>query len=178
MLRLVMLPTLAAALAVVPLLRPDTVALHAPALVSGPPWISIEYPANPFDRDTRDAYLLVHAFHHGTPVGFPVSGTAEGLVDGRRRSVKLAFTATSRQGVYALKKSWADEGTWTLVITVAQGPGDGATALVEIGAGGAVASVQVPTRRQGQWLIPQPVPMAEVEKGLTARARQLARAER
>ena len=38
----------------------------------GPPWISIEYPANPYDSGSRGAFLLVHAFHHGTPVSFPV----------------------------------------------------------------------------------------------------------
>jgi hypothetical protein len=41
---------------------------------AGPPWISIELPANPYDRATKGAFLVVHAFHHGTPVGFPVSG--------------------------------------------------------------------------------------------------------
>ncbi|HEX6058177.1 MAG TPA: hypothetical protein VFZ11_04085, partial [Gemmatimonadaceae bacterium] len=64
----------------------------APA-TAGPPWISIEYPANPLDRTTKGAYLLVHAFHHGTPVGLPVRGTAEGLVNGARRTIALDFTA-------------------------------------------------------------------------------------
>ena len=35
----------------------------------GPPWISIEYPANPLDPSTRGGYLLVHTFHHQQAVG-------------------------------------------------------------------------------------------------------------
>ena len=91
----------------------------APARL-GPPWISIEYPPSPFDRTTRDAFLLVHAFHHGTPMNFPVAGKAEGVVNGERRSIKLDFTTTSRQGVYALRKQWPAEGNWVLDLTPKQ----------------------------------------------------------
>ena len=82
----------------------------------GPPWISIEYPVNPYDQATKDAYLVVHAFHHGTAMAVPVAGTAEGMVRGERKSVSLEFRATSRPGVYALKRQWPTEGTWTLVV--------------------------------------------------------------
>ncbi len=63
-------------------------ALAAAALVTpafglkGPPWISIELPVNPYDRSMQGAFLLVHAFHHGTAMGYIVSGTAEGIVGG------------------------------------------------------------------------------------------------
>src|SRR5438128_10562673 len=77
---------------------------------SGPAWISIEYPANPYDSASKGAFLLVHAFHHQTPVAFPVSGTAEGLVNGTRRTVSLEFQSTSRPGVYALHQQWASDG--------------------------------------------------------------------
>ena len=33
--------------------------------LAGPPWIAIEYPANPFDRTSRDAFLTVRTYHHG-----------------------------------------------------------------------------------------------------------------
>ncbi|HJQ20576.1 MAG TPA: hypothetical protein VJ867_09530 [Gemmatimonadaceae bacterium] len=142
----------------------------------GPPWISIEYPANPYDQGSRGAFLLVHSFHHETPVGYPVSGTAEGLVDGARRTLSLEFTATSRPGVYALRKQWPDNGVWTLVISTTQGSGDGntASAVVELGTDGRVASVNVPARQRGQWLMPTAVSMSDVEAGLRARASRLA----
>ena len=138
------------------------------AVVAGPPWISIEYPANPLDRSTRGAYLLVHAFHHGTPVAYPVSGTAEGLVKGERKTVALRFTSTSRPGVYALQKQWDDEGVWTLVITVTQERNDVAQAIVELGPQG-ITAVRVPTQREREGVFPRKVTASEVEQSLVAR---------
>lgn len=138
----------------------------------GPPWISIELPANPYDAGSRGAFLLVHAFHHGTPVGFPVSGSAEGIVNGTRRTLSLEFRNTSRPGVYAVNKQWPSEGVWTLILAVTQGEGESGTAkaVVELDARGRVTSVEVPTRRQGNHVVPGPVSMRDVEAGLRARA--------
>lgn len=145
-------------------------------VASGPPWISIEYPANPYDSASRGAFLLVHAFHHGTPVNFPVSGTAEGLVNGSRRTISLEFKNTSRPGVYALQKQWPTEGVWTLVLGVTQGEGEfnTARAVVELSPTGQVASVFVPTKQQGNYTVPATVSMAHVEEALRARAARLA----
>ena len=140
------------------------------ARLFGPPWISIEYPANPHDSSTRGAFLLVHAFHHGTPVGFPVTGTAEGIVGGARRTVALQFEGTSRPGVYALKRQWGSEGVWTLVISVNQEKNDVAQAMVEISRSGDVTSVKVPTRQDGRWTIPRTVSAQEIEQSLKSRA--------
>jgi hypothetical protein len=149
-------------------------ATHTP-VAAGPPWISIEYPVNPYDATTRDAFLVVNAYHHGTPVAIPVGGTAEGLVEGKRRTIDLDFARTTRQGVYALKKQWPDQGTWTLVVWVEQGKDDRATALVELGADGRVARVEVPTRRADGWVIPANVAMRDIEAGLVARSRAVVR---
>ena len=156
-----------------------TVAVLLPIIVAvltaatlGPPWISIEYPVNPYDATTKDAFLVVHAFHHATPTGLPVSGTAEGLVQGRRRSVPLQFRTTSRPGVYALQRQWPSDGVWSLVIGVAQGPEDRVSAIVDLAPGNAdVARVDVPTRREGIHRIPAPVDMQRLESRLAARER-------
>jgi len=155
-------------------------ALSVAALVStaaGPPWISIEYPVNPLDQSMRGAFLLVHTFHHATPVVYPVEGTAEGIVNGERRTVKLEFTDTSRPGVYGLRRMWPTEGVWTLVIRMSQGDHgtDGATAVVEIGPDGDIASVRVPSREERGWTIPTDVSMDDIDKALRARASALAR---
>ena len=152
-------------------LEPSRVASEPAAALAGPPWIAIEYPVNPHDRTTRGAHLLVHAFHHGTPVGLPVRGTAEGIVDGRRRTVALDFTATSRPGVYALARQWPESGRWMLVITVTQGESEaGATALVRLGPTGEIVSVEVPSRQQGGWTIPTAVSRRDVESALARHA--------
>ena len=141
----------------------------------GPPWVSIEYPPSPYDSSTRGAFLLVHAFHHGTPANFPVVGTAEGIVGGKRVSTKLEFARTSRTGVYALTKQWKGEGAWTLLVSVKQGPEDSVTALVDLATSGEqVASVVVPTERRDGWDVPKAVSMREVENTLRARAARLA----
>lgn len=146
-----------------------TLTIAAAPAPLGPPWISIEYPPSPYDAKTRDAFLLVHTFHHATPIGAPVAGKAEGIVAGERRSVSLKFGTTSRTGVYALNKQWPSEGTWVLFITATQGPNDDVTAVVELAADGQVASVRVPTERRGSWMVPSDVSAGERESIVKAR---------
>src|SRR5881394_2097344 len=142
------------------------VVIAALTLAEGPPWISIELPVNPYDQSHRGAFLLVHSFHHGT---------AKGIVKGERRTVKLEFAETGREGVYALHQTWPTDGTWTLVIKANQGPDDAATAVVDLGPDGAVAAVRVPTMQRGQWTVPAPVSLSDVDAALRARAGALAR---
>lgn len=113
----------------------------------GAPWISIELPANPLNARTRDAYLLVHTYYHSTIARMPLNGTATGIVDGRRQVLPLHFEETGLVGVMAVKQTWPTQGTWVLSIS---GSGDYApTALVGIGNGGKVRSVEVPTQTRG-----------------------------
>jgi hypothetical protein len=136
--------------------------------VTGPPWISIELPANPHDRTTRGAFMLVHAFHHGTPTGFPVKGVAEGIVNGQRKTVQLTLRETSRTGVYAVDRQWDEQGEWTVVVTVSQGENDVAQAMVQI-SNGHVFAVNVPTERRDGWSIPKRISQAEIESSLRSR---------
>ena len=146
------------------------------ALSVGPPWISIEYPANPHDREATGALLYVHVFHHAQAIAYPIEGTAEGIVNGERRSIKLKFSDTARPAVYGLSRQWPTEGVWTLVIKMSRDDHrkDGATAVVELGPDGEVASVRVPTRKEREWTIPVDVSMSEIDRALRARASALA----
>jgi hypothetical protein len=119
-------------------------ATAGPAL-AGPPWISVELPANPLDPTTRDAFLVVHTYHHAQVMLAPVTGRAIGMVDGQRRTIELTFTRTSISGEYALRRTWPAKGTWVLAINTG-GDRSGVTALVGIGADGEVRSVKVPRR--------------------------------
>jgi len=146
--------------------------LIAAPLLAGPPWISIEYPVNPYDSRARGAVLLVHAFHHGTEIDdAPVTGTAEGLVNGQRKSVRLEFTRTSRPAVFALRNQWGTAGEWTLVISVAsshQTQAEAAQALVRI-SGDRILSVEVPTRQANGYSFPRPITSEEIEASLKGR---------
>ena len=102
----------------------------------------------------------------------PVTGTAEGIVNGERRTVALQFTPTSREGAFALRKQWGDTGLWTLVITVTQHENDVAQALVEIGTDGEVTRVQVPTRvGERNFTFPRQLSAQEIDAALRLRAR-------
>lgn len=144
--------------------------LARPALAKWPPWLSIEAPVNPFDPDTRDAVLLVHTMmRDGTAKVSDLTGSAEGLVDGARRSVALRFSPTGKPGVYAVRRQWPSGGTWVLRITLLSHT----TALVTLGPSGDVAAVSVPTRTESDGMkIPRAVAAREVDSTLYAAARR------
>ena len=133
-------------------------AAAAPARAKWPPWLSIESPVNPFDRSLDGSVLLVHAAtHDGVPNLSDVSGSAEGIVNGARRSVALHFDAIARPGVFALRKQWPAEGTWLLRISLAS-----TTALVSLAGAGRVAGVNIPaTFAEGR-----PIPRAVVARDI------------
>jgi hypothetical protein len=138
---------------------------------AGPPWIAIEYPANPFDRTSRDAFLTVRTYHHGEMIAKTVTGTAEGVVNGRRQSVPLDIRPGSQTGMYVVRWQKPATGRWVLVINSGvQGVTD-ATAVIEISPTGTVASVNVPTRAIANgWISPRPVASAEIDALLEGRA--------
>ena len=89
--------------------------------------------------------------------------------------VVCGLSAPALSGDKAERGTKKLEGTWTLVISVRQGPNDAATALVELGPDGEVASVKVPTEQRGSWTVPRQVSINEVNDALRARAATLAR---
>src|ERR1043165_2956975 len=109
-----------------------TTALATPNIPKWPPWLSIESPVNPYDASARGALLLVHAtFRGGASPLSDVSGSAEGIVNGARRSVPLRFENTGRPNVYALRQQWPADGRWVLKINLRT-----TTALVTVDQGG------------------------------------------
>jgi hypothetical protein len=138
---------------------------------AGPPWISIEFPANPYDRASRDAFLTVRTYHHGEIMARTVTGTAEGIVNGKRESVRLDIRPGSQTGMYVVRWQRPAVGRWVLVINSgSQGLID-ATAVVEISPSGGVANVTVPTRAiAGGWIAPRPVASSEIDALLQGRS--------
>jgi hypothetical protein len=132
---------------------------------AGPPWVSIELPANPLNSTTRGMYLLVRSYHHADAIVMPVTGTATGMVDGARRQIRLTFERTNMPGVYGLRQSWP-AGTWVLAITVAGE--EGPTALVSIAADGQVHGVNVPTQTRNGTTFGRKVTQKDVDAALSA----------
>jgi len=126
-----------------------TVAASTPA-VAGPPWISIEYPANPFDATSRGAFLTVRTYHHGDFQSKTVTGTAEGVVDGKRQSMRLDIRPGSQPGMYVVRWQRPATGRWVLVINSGSAGISEATAVVEISPSGGVAGVTVDLTASGR----------------------------
>ena len=134
-----------------------------PAHAKWPPWLSIESPVNPFDASTSGAICLVHAaMREGTPGIADVSGSAEGLVNGARRSIALKLDPTSRPGVFAIRRQWPTEGTWALRISLAS-----TTAIVLLDGEGNVAGVHIPTTVADGRPIPRHVVARDIDSTLT-----------
>ena len=136
----------------------------------GGPVISIESPVNPYDPSVRGAVLLVHTYHHGDREHMPLTGRAEGLVDGQRRSLDLKLAKSSQAGTHALHKQWGDPGIWTLLITATpENHGGGSVqAAVDIGADGGIERVRVPRTASNAY---RTLTAAEIDRDLRERAK-------
>jgi len=134
--------------------------------LSGPPWIAIEYPVNPHDPGTRGAFMTVRTYHHGDLTAYEISGTAEGLVNGRRQSAKLDIRRLPQAGSYAVRWQKPASGNWALLITTTRDNQHMASALVDIDAQGRVAGVTVPSNpiEGGRWQVPRRVASTEVDE--------------
>jgi len=83
---------------------------------AGPAWIAVEAPALPWpDRGRDSPAFLVHLRGHVDDETH-VEATAEGLVDGERRSVPVTLRPTVDPRTFAVSPSWPRRGTWTVVI--------------------------------------------------------------
>src|SRR5688500_8532849 len=129
---------------------------------AGPPWISIEYPSNPHHASTRDAALLIHAYHHSNGISTKVTGTGTGIVDGKRRTITLDVRETVLPGVYALRTPLPKDGTWVLSFTMLDGTAP-ATALVTVNRQGAIAKVTVPSGTKDGWVIPRAATQRDID---------------
>lgn len=159
------------------LLLPLVLLLALPAFsAAGPPWITVEYPPNPLDRETRDALLVVRTYHHAAILDGRVDARAEGAVAGERRSVALAVEETSRPGVYAVRGELPEEGAWVVVVEMRTS--DPAVALVAMEPDGTLTAVRVPHESRDGWAIPRAATAADIDAMLrTARALAQARRE-
>ena len=133
--------------------------------LAGPPWIAIEYPVNPHDPNTRGAFCTVRTYHHGDLMSYEVTGTAEGLVNGKRETVRLDIRRLPQAGMYVVRWQKPAQGKWALVISTSRDGHFMATALVDVDSRGRVAMVSVPSdsRENGRWQVPRKVAASELD---------------
>ena len=90
--------------------------LAGAAYAGGGFWLTLHSAQSPLGKQIPDAAVLVAAEGCASPAEVKLTGTAEGLVNGERRSVTLEVVPTSKPGVWAVKKSSLGEGRWILAI--------------------------------------------------------------
>lgn len=77
-------------------------------------WVSIQTPSTVKDAAARNAVVLVRADGCHNPADAVITGTAEGLVNGVRRSIPLKLDPVSQPGTYAVAPQWPADGVWVL----------------------------------------------------------------
>jgi hypothetical protein len=107
----------------------------------------------------KGAVLVVRPDGCEQPAKAQITGTAEGIVNGARRSVPLKLTTLPTPGVYAVYREWPAEGVWVVNLT---GVYRGATtsAIVPIGPKGFM--------RESSKFLPRAASEVEIEASLRA----------
>lgn len=157
MLRRALVPVFATAL-----LSLAAAASSSTRVLRWPPWLSIESPVNPWDPASRGVAFYVRTMlREGVPNASELTGTAYGLVDGKRQTVPLEFGTTNRPGVFSVRRSWTAEGAWVLRISLMT-----TSALLTLDREGNVASVRIPTERVHDDVLPRQVAQREIDSTL------------
>jgi len=123
------------------------------ALQVGPPIAGNAQPA-------KSSLLVVRPGGCSDPAAAKITATAEGIVDGARRSVPLTLMPMSTPGVHAVPKDWAKSGIW-IVNLVGSCAGKTAGAIVAIGPGATY-------RRDSVKQLAHPASAAEIDASLKA----------
>jgi hypothetical protein len=123
------------------------------ALQVGPPIAGNAQPA-------KSSLLVVRPGGCSDPAAAKITATAEGIVDGARRSVPLTLMPMSTPGVHAVPKDWAKSGVW-IVNLVGSCAGKTAGAIVSIGSAATY-------RRDAVKLLAHPASAAEIDASLKA----------
>jgi hypothetical protein len=88
----------------------------------------------------KDAVLVIRAYSAGEPTTARLTATAEGLVDGKRRTIALKVRPAS-EGIYSVAQEWPSQGDWIVVVSAAQ-RGITCSKLVELGPDGKIPANQ------------------------------------
>lgn len=85
----------------------------------------------------KDIGMAVRAEGCAEPAKVQITGTAEGIVDGARRSLPLRVVAGAAPGAFAVSRDWPQQGVWVVNLTGHCGSST-ASAVVPMGPNGFV----------------------------------------
>jgi len=104
-------------------------------LFAGGFWLQLGNPIASHDAKARNAVVIVRPWGCHSPEAAKLSGTAEGMVHGERRTVTLELTPLSETATYAVMRQWPADGAWVLRVTATL-PGATTSALIPVTAEG------------------------------------------
>ena len=116
-------------------------------------------PAAAMDVRAKVATFAFRVDGCAEPATPQIAGTAEGLVNGTRRSVALNVAKMSKPGVYAVFRNWSGEGSWVVNLKGTCGAA-AAGAIVPMGPTGFI--------RESSKFFTRPAMDAEINESLRA----------
>ena len=111
-------------------------------------------------QQSKNSLLVVRPGGCSDPSAATITATAEGLVDGARRSVPLTLRSMPTPGVRAVPRDWPEGGVW-IVNLVGSCGGKTAGAIVSLGA-------SANYRREAVKLLAHPATSTEIDASLKA----------
>ena len=91
------------------------------ALQAGGFWLETGNPQASPEARAANAVLVIRAIGCHNPAEADVTGTAIGIVDGKRVSKPLKLVKLSTPGAYAVARQWPAEGPWALQFVATTG---------------------------------------------------------
>ena len=85
-------------------------------LVAGALMLEIGNPATNPEARSKHAVLVARTTACHSPEKTSMTATAEGVVDGQRRSMPLKLIRLSTPGTFAIAREWPSAGTWVVKI--------------------------------------------------------------
>lgn len=113
------------------------------------------------DFQLKSAAFALRTEGCADPAKPQITATAEGLVNGTRRSIAVKVMPAKRPGVYAVVQSWPEEGAWVVSLRGACGS-ENAGAIVPFGPKGMI--------RESAQFYARPATDAEINAALKALA--------
>ena len=91
--------------------------IAAAPIFAGTLWLQIGSPANP-EALEKHAVLVAQVGACRSPEKTTVTATAEGVVNGLRKSIPLKVIPLSTPSTFAVTREWPDEGVWAVKMIV------------------------------------------------------------
>jgi hypothetical protein len=95
--------------------------LLSASLLAGGLTLQIGNPAANAEAEAKKAVLVARVTACQSPEKTKITATAEGVLNGARKSIPLSVIPLSAEGTFAITRQWPEQGTWALKL-VARNP--------------------------------------------------------